>query len=100
MKRLLLITALRVALFAVLVWTGDYLSLRFRVPSRPQFSTVMVVREWVIPQKDRKTEYTFDPPAPQTCVNSLFPHFGAPPCWYLNRHKRQQVNTGGAMPDY
>jgi len=44
--------------------------------------------------KNGKTEYTFDPPVPQECVNSLFPHFGDPPCWYLSRHKRQQVNTG------
>jgi hypothetical protein len=44
--------------------------------------------------KDGKTQYAFDPPAPQDCVNSLFPHFGDLPCWYLNRHKQQQVNTG------
>jgi hypothetical protein len=40
----------------------------------------------------------FDPPAPQDCVYSLFPHFGDSPCWYLSRHTRQQVNVGGAPP--
>jgi hypothetical protein len=44
--------------------------------------------------KDGKTQYSFDPPAPQDCVNSLFPHFGDSPCWYLKRHTRQTVNTG------
>ena len=100
MTRLLLNTVLRVVLAAALVWTLDYLSLRLRIPNRAQFGTVMVVRSYAIPQKDRKTEYTFDPPAPQSCVNSLFPHFGDLPCWYLSRHRRQQVNVGGAMPGY
>jgi hypothetical protein len=44
--------------------------------------------------KDGKTQYAFDPPGPQECVNSLFPHLGDPPCWYLTRHTKQQINTG------
>ena len=100
MKRVLIISARWLAVVAVLFYAGDYLSLRYRVPNREPFGSVMVVRSYAIPLKDRKTEYTFDPPAPQTCVNSLFPHFGDPPCWYLSRHSRQQVNVGGAMPDH
>jgi len=95
LKRLLLISVLRVAGAVALVYLGDYLLLRFRLPNhRPQFGSVMVQRAWVIPQKDNKQEYSFDPPAPVTCVNSIFPHFGDRPCWYLQRHTRQVVNTG------
>ena len=95
MKRILLIPVLCVLLAGALVYVCDYASLRFRIPNnRAQFGSVTVQRAWVIPMKDGKTQYAFDPPAPQECVNSLFPHFGDPSCWYLSRHKRQQVNTG------
>jgi len=98
MKRILPITGFLLALFAV-VYAGDYLSLRFQIPGRrPQFGSVTVRRSYAVPLKNRTTEYMFDPPAPQECVNSLFPHFGDPPCWYLSRHTRQQINVGGAPP--
>jgi hypothetical protein len=81
------------------VYIGDYLSLRFQVPNhRPQFGSVTVRRYYAVPQKDRSTEYMFDPPRVQTCVYSLFPHLGDSPCWYLSRHTKQEINVGGAAP--
>jgi hypothetical protein len=95
LKRILLIPTLCVLLAAALVYVCDSVSLRYRIPNnRAQFGSVVVRRMWVIPMKDGKAQYAFDPPAPQECVNSLFPHYGDPPCWYLRRHTRQQVNTG------
>jgi hypothetical protein len=94
LKRLALNSALYILLVAGLIYVGDYLSLRLRIPNREQFGTVIVQRSYAVPQKDSKMEYLFDPPAPQTCVNALFPHFGDPPCWYLRRHARQQINAG------
>jgi len=95
LKRILLIAALGVLLAGGLVYVCDSLSLRYRIPhNRAQFGSVVVQRAWVIPMKNGKTQYAFDPPAPQECVNALFPHYGDPPCWYLRRHARQQVNTG------
>jgi len=95
LKRILLIPVLCLLLAGALVYVCDYVSLRYRIPNnRAQFGSVVVQVTWVIPMKDFKTQYAFDPPAPQDCVNSLFPHFGDLPCWYLNRHKQQQVNTG------
>jgi hypothetical protein len=77
---------------AALVYGGDYLSLRFQVPDhRPQFGSVVVRRYYAVPLKNRSTEYMFDQPAPQTCVYSLFPHFGYVPCWYLERHRSQEI---------
>ncbi len=94
MKKALLITVLALAA----VYAGDYLSLSLGIPKRPQFGSVVVTREYSVPQKNRSTEFMFDPPAPEACVNSLFPHFGDPPCWYLSRHQQQQTNVGGAVP--
>jgi len=96
LKRVLIIAVLCVLLAGALVYGCDYVSLRYRIPNnRAQFGSVMVQRTWIIPMKDaRSQQYVFDPPAPQDCVNSLFPHFGDPPCWYLSRHTKQQINTG------
>ena len=86
MKRISIVALLCALLAGALVYVCDYVSLRYRIPNnRAQFGSVVV---------DGKTQYAFDPPAPQDCVNSLFPHSGDRPCWYLNRHKQQQVNTG------
>jgi hypothetical protein len=82
-------------LAGALVYVCDFAALRYRIPNnRAQFGSVIVQRTWVIPMKDGKTQYAFDPPGPQDCVNSLFPHFGDSPCWYLSRHTHPQVNTG------
>jgi hypothetical protein len=95
LKRILTIKVLCVLLAGALVYVCDSVSLRYRIPNnRAQFGSVIVQRTWIIPMKDGKTQYAFDPPAPQECVNSLFPHGGDSPCWYLRRHTKQQVNTG------
>jgi hypothetical protein len=99
MRRNLPIAVLIVVVFGWLVYLGDYLSLRYRFPNhREQFATLQVTTYYAVPMKDRKTDYMFNPPASQTCVNSLFPHFGDSPCWYLSRHTRQEINVGGAQP--
>jgi hypothetical protein len=91
MKRVLFIAVL----LGSLVYAGDYLSLRLQIPNhRPQFGSVMVERYYAVPLKNRRTEYMFAPPALVSCVHSLFPHFGDPPCWYLSRHTRQKIKLG------
>jgi len=99
MRRNLPIAVLIVILLGWVVYGGDYLSLRYRFPNhREQFGSVQVTTYYAVPMKNRSTEYMFSPAVSQTCVNSLFPHFGDPPCWYLSRHKRQQIDVGGAAP--
>lgn len=89
MKRALLILAAA----AIAVWTGDLLSVRYGFPGhRSTYGSVTVRRTYAVPEKNMKKEdYFFLDPEAQTCVNSLFPHFGYPPCWYLERHRDQQV---------
>ncbi len=85
--------ALGIVLLAlILFYAADDASARFGIPGhRPTFGTVQVRRQLDVPQKNKKTEFYFDPPEDQTCVNAILPHFGVEPCWYLNRHKDVQV---------
>jgi hypothetical protein len=82
----------------VVIYIGDYVSVRYGIPhNRPQMGFVTIHQYYAVPQKNRSTEYMAAQPFVQTCVHSLFPHFGDPPCWYLNRHTKQVINVGG-MP--
>jgi hypothetical protein len=90
-KLLKRIAAVAILLLAV-AYSGDYLSVRYRIPkSRNPYGVVRIRQSYAVTMKDGKTEYLFDPPADQPCLHSLFPHFGYPPCWYLQRRTSQQV---------
>jgi hypothetical protein len=78
-----------IVLFAT-VYLCDYLSLRLKIPAN-RIGSVQMQRSWAVTMKDRKTEFMFDPPQAEECVNSLFPHFGDSPCWYAERHRKQRV---------
>jgi hypothetical protein len=76
-----------------LLYASDYAILRYRVAAnRNPYGTVTVQPYYAVPRKDHRTEYMFDDPQNVTCVNSLFPHFGDSPCWYLNRNKQKRIN--------
>ena len=82
---------LLIALAAALaVYAGDYLYLRLR---HDQYGSVVVQRFYEVTLKNRKTEYMHDEPKPEQCVKSLFPHFGASACWWLERHTKQTVKV-------
>ena len=81
----------------VLVYAGDYVSLRVRMlhakPGDP-FKMVTALRILAISEKGNKTEYSVDPLQPQQtaeCVHSLFPHRGDPPCWYVKQKFAQPI---------
>lgn len=82
-----------VGLTAAIVYTADYLLLRYRVAqNRTPFGTVTVRPYYAVPQKDHRTEFLFDDPRDETCVHALFPHLGDSPCWYLTRNKERRVD--------
>lgn len=84
---------LAVLLGFALLYAADYLLLRYRVAAnRNPYGTVTVQPYYAVPRKDHKTEFLFDDPQDQTCVHSLFPHFGDSPCWYLNRNQQKRIN--------
>jgi len=89
MRRILLVTLLSLCL----LYIGDYVSVRYRIPNnRPQFDVVKIQRYYAVGLKSGKTEFMFLGPTNQMCVHSLFPHFGYTPCWYLNRRKVQRIS--------
>ena len=82
-----------VAGIAALAYTLDYTILRIRVATnRNAYGSITVNHYTAVLQKNGKTTLTFDPPTPWTCVNSLFPHQGWLPCWYLSRHPDQRTD--------
>jgi hypothetical protein len=78
---------------ATLLYAGDYLYLRFK-NGHPEtggaFGTVNIQPMIAVPQKSGKEEYYLGDPETDTCVHSIFPHYGCAPCWYLN-HKKNEV---------
>ena len=85
---------LKIALVSLsILYISDYALIRYRMAkNRSPFGTVTVQRYYAVPQKNRKTEFYFDQPQDQSCIHSLFPHFGYSPCWYLNRKRVKQIN--------
>jgi hypothetical protein len=89
LKRVLAVVVLSLCV----LYAADYLSVRFRIPGhREPLGTVKVQVNYAVKQKDGKTEFYFNPPQDRTCVNSIFPHMGYSPCWYLRRQSNQQIN--------
>jgi hypothetical protein len=78
---------------ASLTFVVDFSLFRLRVAAhRNPYGSVVVSHYYAVLQKNGKTQFIFDPPAPETCVHALFPHSGMLPCWYLNRHREQRTN--------
>jgi hypothetical protein len=81
--------ALGTLLFLVVLYAGDYALVRLR---HEPTGSVAVRRYYAIQEKANRVEYVFDKEENQTCVQSLFPHLGLVPCWYLSRHTEQREN--------
>ncbi|HEY6971897.1 MAG TPA: hypothetical protein VJA94_21985 [Candidatus Angelobacter sp.] len=84
-------------LLAGVLYLGDYLVLRYRVwRNHRRYGTITVEILYAISQKStpgtNKTEYQSGGFQNQTCVNSLFPHFGYSACWYLKRRTTKTIN--------
>ncbi len=92
-KRVLLAGTLTALVLLLLVYTGDYVSLRIQISrSRPAFEKISVDTLWAIQQKNGKTTYQIGQPEITTCVHSLFPHYGYDPCWYVSRHTEKRID--------
>jgi len=76
-------------LAAVLLWLGDWALFRVRSAHGSAFDTVQVDEYLSTPLKGNKQEYDYMGAAQVSCARSLFPHGGAPTCWWLRRHTTQ-----------
>lgn len=93
LKRLIVIGLAAALGLTALAYAVDYAVFRYRVAQNHQpFGQITVTSYDAVPQKSGKTEFIFNPPETQTCVNALFPREGYTPCWYLQRHSEQRIN--------
>ena len=91
--------ALLVLLALAALYTGDFLSARYRIPgNRQTLDNVQVRTQYAVRQKDGRIEYMLGDTESVTCVRSLFPQLGYPPCWYLSRHATKVIEVGQADP--
>ena len=86
MKRILF----GIAAALVLIYAGDYLWLRARLPK--SVATVEVQPYYAVPQRNGKVEIILLDPEDDACVESLFPHRGDAPCWYLRKHTQKRID--------
>lgn len=77
---------------SALAYATDYLLWRYKLSTgRAPYGTLTVQYYYAIQEKNGKTEYDFQPPQQEHCVNSLFPHFGLSPCWYERKHTEKAI---------
>ena len=74
---------------ALLVWVTDFAVYRVRVARGTAFDSVQVEEFLSTALKGNKQEYDYMGSAQMTCARALFPHGGAPACWWLRRHTTQ-----------
>jgi hypothetical protein len=86
-----LVTRMIYALLMMLALTYgfDYASVRRRMSAQKQgdpFDTISYPHLLAIPVKGNKVDYELDANTPietESCVHSIFPHYGYTPCWYV-----------------
>jgi hypothetical protein len=82
-------------LLLAMAYGYDYASVRRRMsaekPGDP-FDVVTYPHLLAIPQKGNKVDYELDAQSPmesESCVHSLFSHYGYTPCWYVLRRSKR-----------
>jgi hypothetical protein len=75
-----------------LAYAIDFAQARLRLAGGGSLGSVTVNRYSVIHEKNNRMEFNYVGSDQQTCLRSLFPHFGYTPCWYARRHTEQQID--------
>ena len=92
MKRFLTIleqTAKALVVTAVVLWLADWAVFRVREARGTAFDSVQVEEYLSTALKGNKQEYDYMGTATVSCARALFPHGGAPACWWERRHTTQ-----------
>src|SRR5579875_2419377 len=71
---------------AVVLWVGDWAVFRVETARGRGYDSVQVEQYLGTPLKGNKTEYDYEGTAAVNCARAIFPHGGAPSCWWLRRH--------------
>jgi hypothetical protein len=92
MKKIAALTLIALIFVCALLYAADYLMWRYKLATgRGPYGTVTVQFHYAIQEKNGKTEYEYQPPQPDICVNALFPHGGYSPCWYQRKHPEREI---------
>lgn len=84
LRRAVLYTAISLAV----IYLADYLAARTDPPG-----SIQVQPYFAIHLKNKRIQFNFDVPAEdETCAQSLAPHLGLLPCWYLKRHPTRRID--------
>lgn len=89
MPRLAKRIALALLVLAAATYLADYAIWHIRNARGTGMSTIQVDTYLSTALKGNKAEYDYLGSQPEPCANALFPHGGAPACWWLARHKEQ-----------
>jgi YD repeat-containing protein len=93
LKRIIVIAISSALALTALAYALDYVIFNHRLTTNHQpFGQITVTTYDAIAQKSGRTQFIFNPPEVQTCVNALFPRQGYVPCWYLQRHAEQRID--------
>ncbi len=95
MKRALII----VVIVGVVLYAGDFLSLRLGIPARAAVGSITVHSFYSVKLKNGRTEYEYAGDHQVSCTNSLLPQYGMKPCWYVNRHTNEQITIDSGTPN-
>ena len=95
MKRILKLALAVLAAATAVLYGFDYVSAKYAIPNHRQvFDDVRVDQLYTAPNIYGEIEWSRGDPVLETCVNSLFPHFGYNPCWYVKRHTMNTNKAG------
>lgn len=86
MKRVLWRSIQVLLAIVVVVYLADWAALRVKMMHGSGYGTIQVDEFLSTPLKGNKAEYDYMGSSPEPCAYAIFPH-GAPPCWWLARHK-------------
>lgn len=93
LQRTFLFAIAGILAIAGLAFALDVAIFRLRVAMNwGAYGSVTVTHYTAVLLKNGKTQFTFDPPVPWTCIHAVFPHDGLLPCWYLQRHPEQRTD--------
>jgi hypothetical protein len=81
------------ALFAVPVaFVCDDLQARYKMAHPTSGNPLGAVTfYYATPLKNGTLEVFYDQPQTETCIRSVFPHFGYRPCWYAGRTQVKRI---------
>jgi len=91
--RILAGALLSAALALGALYLADYLVLRYHIARGGLgAATATVTILYGTPLKNGEVSIFWDQPQTETCIRSMFPHLGYPPCWYAKRHATKIIS--------